>query len=219
MEEANQHILQHFKQRICECGAICIKIGNIWYGPHNCFEFNAEVSSELQEPEEVLLPDFIEVKAEEILDVEEEVEEEIEEDDVFCKDSEDDEEIIAIDDSDYVDDMSSEYEIQQNTKQNTQQNTQQNSHCNRTATGQWNLVSFVNKKQPHKQPSERATNRSKRTEQSSYVATSDAVHLTAEQISSRKCPICSKIIKNRQNLICHMNIHKGISHYFGINSM
>lgn len=198
--------MQHFKQRICECGAICIKIGNIWYGPHNCFEFNAE-GSEQQEPEELLLPDFIEVKAEEILDVEEEVEG----DDAFCKDSEDDEEIIAIDDSDYVDDMSSEYETQQDTQKNTQRDG--------TATGQWNLVSFVDKKQPHKQPSDRVANRSKRAEQSSNMTTSDSVHLTAEQISSRKCPICSKIIKNRQNLICHMNIHKGIPHNFRITSM
>lgn len=44
----------------------------------------------------------------------------------------------------------------------------------------------------------------------SYASLSEtSAGLTDEQLSSRKCPICHKIIVNKQNLICHMNIHNG----------
>lgn len=34
--------------------------------------------------------------------------------------------------------------------------------------------------------------------------------LTKDQLDRRQCPICLKVIINRQNLICHMNIHNDV---------
>lgn len=73
--EWNNHIIQHFKQKNCvECGNILIRVGDIWYGPHNsqtCDQgmLTTEIITEVQNTEEVILPDFVEVKAEEIYDV------------------------------------------------------------------------------------------------------------------------------------------------------
>lgn len=56
------------------CGKLLIRVGDIWYGEHNsqtCGQemLSTEIITDVQNTEEVILPDFIDVKAEEIYDV------------------------------------------------------------------------------------------------------------------------------------------------------
>lgn len=56
----------------CGCGETLICIGDIWYGPHtdsNCSAGKAHVISKVSVSNEPMLPDFIEVKQEEIVDI------------------------------------------------------------------------------------------------------------------------------------------------------
>lgn len=188
-EEITKHVLQHFKQNVCsECGEILIKIGNIWYGPHNCsFEI-----AEMHEPEEVFLPDFIEVKSEEIYDVDElEYIENDDYEDVYCEEK-----------------ISSEDDIGKFDEVNQNPNNKRASDV-----GQWSLGVISHKSMGIHKPKHNGSNGTKRSILPSAIA---FTHLTEEQLANRQCPICNKIIVNKQNLICHMNIHKGM---FPLKSM
>lgn len=194
-EEITKHVLQHFKQNKCsECGEILIKIGNIWYGPHNCsFEI-----AEMHEPEEIFLPDFIEVKSEEIYDVDElEYIENDDYEDVYCE-----EKISSEDDIDKFDKVVKTVADQNPNKKRA------------SDVGQWSLDVISHKSLGIQKPKHNGSNRTKR----SILPAIEFTHLTEEQLANRQCPICNKIIVNKQNLICHMNIHKGMFPLISINT-
>lgn len=162
-KEWNNHITQHFKQRKCrDCGETLIRVGNVWYSPHSshsCYSNNFQTESvvEAQQTEEVILPDFIEVKAEEIYDV---VEESEDDNDIFEETTE------ISNDGPASPDEAQPYSMKQLKK---------------------DISSNTSKEIPN-------------------VVTS----LTEDQLQKRACPICHKVIVNKQNLICHINIHNGV---------
>lgn len=192
-KEWNEHLLQHFQQRVCSgCGTKLICIGDIWYGPHidsNCCILTTEVSYET--PEEVILPDFIEMK-QEVYDAEDEITDVNEANDIF-----NDPQFV----SNEAGDESGTAPYSPNINQighNVEDETNLVFHMDQTngfAKRPYSLVEL--KKQ--KIAIETVPN---------YTILTSA-GLTDEQLSSRKCPICHKIIVNKQNLICHMNIHNG----------
>lgn len=163
-KEWNNHIIQHFKQRNCsDCGNILIRVGNVWYGPHTSHtcgtnsptETVVEMQTEVVEEEEIILPDFIEVKAEEVYDV---VDESDDDNDIF-EDSATSTEVHALSDD------AQPYSMKQLKKDMS----------NRTSTNTTLLTS-----------------------------------LTEAQLQKRECPLCHKVIVNKQNLLCHINIHNGV---------
>lgn len=158
----NQHIIQHFKQRSCpDCGNTLIRVGDVWYGPHTnqacCQNITTEIITEVQNTEEIILPDFVEVKPEEIYDVA--VESDVD-NDIF-------DEATAHSDAHTSSDETQPYSMKQ-------------------------LKKDIN------------------AEKSAAIPTTQLTSLTEEQLQKRRCPICQKVIVNKQNLLCHINIHNGI---------
>lgn len=168
--EWNNHIIQHFKQRNCQdCGNTLIRVGDIWYGPHNsqtCDHggmMTTEIITEVENTEEIILPDFVEVKAEEIYDV---------------VDESDDDNDDMIDDNDIFD------EAPTNSEDHT----------------------ALEEPQPY---SMKQLKKDVRLDKSIKKGGTQLI-LTEDQLQSRVCPICQKMIVNKQNLICHINIHNGV---------
>lgn len=161
--EWNNHIIQHFKQRNCsDCGNILIRVGDIWYGPHSGHTCDQSMTEVQYKPEvqEIILPDFIEVKDEEIYDV--------------VDDDDDD----SDDDNDIFDEAL----------------TYSDAHTSHEDTQPYSMKQL-------KKDVKLDKNIKKGTQLTS---------LTEDQLQSRVCPICQKMIVNKQNLICHINIHNGI---------
>lgn len=161
--EWNNHIIQHFKQQNCsDCGNVLIRVGDIWYGPHTGQTCGQNMTTEIKDVqstevvEEIILPDFIEVKPEEIYDM---VDESDDDNDIF------DESPINSDAHTLPDDT-----------------------------------------QPYSMEQLKKDVKSDKNIGKGTQLTS----LTEDQLQSRVCPICHKIIVNKQNLICHINIHNGV---------
>lgn len=136
-----------------------IRVGNIWYGPHTSHacgkNSSTETIIEVQHTEEIILPDFIEVKDDEMYDV--------------------------IDESDVDNDIFED-----------------------SATG-----SDVRASSDEAQPYSMKQLKKDVTSIENNENTTQLTSLTEEQLQKRVCPICDKVIKNKQNLVCHINIHNG----------
>lgn len=177
--EWNKHIIQHFKQRECEdCGKTMIRVGDVWYGPHTsqvCSQnITTEMSADIENTEEIILPDFIEVKSEEIYDV--------------------------IDESDGDgDDIDNEMD-------NVIDNGMENDDDNDDVAANIKKHPSRDEEQPY---SLKQLKKGTKLEVG-HGSTTQYVSLTEDQLKNRVCPICNKLIVNKQNLICHMNIHNGI---------
>lgn len=151
----------------------------MWYGAHS--QTNCRfVSTEIITDNEEISPDFIEIKQEEIIDMEEEI---FEENDIFSENiSTETDTAIELDEdsSSKINEISSDDELE----------------IIRTKSYTYSLESL-------------------KDAEKSFVkemigGNETSTSLTKEQLCSRTCPICEKIIVNKQNLICHMNIHKGV---------
>lgn len=209
-KELKDHTLLHFDQKNCDkCGTSLIRIGATWYSPHvssSCCANSTKSELEFQIPEEILLPDFIEIKQEEIFDVND-----ANEDDIF-----DDTEIID-DEEDVIhvseDNVSNDDEQFTTPAQNltiVEMNCDQCPLCNMTFKNQQNLIEHINQHNGFEAQPYSLTELKKQKNSTNQANEDILAGLTEEQLSSRKCPICHKIIVNKQNLVCHMNIHRGI---------
>ncbi|XP_031618757.1 zinc finger protein 189-like [Contarinia nasturtii] len=162
--ERNEHILQHFRQTICSgCLETLICIGDIWYGPHTgsgCCVATTEAT----------LPAFIEVKHEEIIDVDGNENCDDDAHDIFIE-SDSIENVIEDDSIGEV----AEDEMPPYSLDRLRGIGIENSFVRETIGGM-------------------------------EASTS----LTRKQLNDRKCPLCGKSIVNKQNLICHMNIHNNV---------
>lgn len=228
--ERTEHILQHFRQSICSgCGETLICIGDIWYGPHtesNCFTAKTDnIRSEVPVPDEVTSPDCIEIKQEEIVDIDDEDvvlsdfdEEEIivhhEGRNIFVENDRDenDSEDNATRSSTDEEQANEEQEIEKHNELSNMSGEEESTAEQQDVQYKVTLVHHQNKcigyKAEPRRLSENGTDDleiDKETIGGEEVSTG----LTREQLSKRKCPICGKIIINKQNLICHMNIHSG----------
>lgn len=141
------------------------------------------------------------MKPEEIFDVEDGNEEDDIFDDVLIDDTED----VTISETVHSEDVES-------SRHNSIARAEHNRCplCNKTFMNELSLIHHIKQHNgPNKQPysltelqiQKYSTDRGNETE---------SIGLTEEQLSSRKCPLCGKIIVNKQNLICHMNIHRGL---------
>ncbi|XP_055301267.1 zinc finger and SCAN domain-containing protein 2-like [Sitodiplosis mosellana] len=259
-----EHTLQHFRQAVCSgCEETLICIGDVWYGPHsasNCCKANTDAVSEVQVSDEVILPDYIEIKQEEIVDIdddEEEVrvydEEEIsihdEESDLFGEnelDENEPDEVDTIFDADedqaiaeqyHVPTISAENELTTDRKIETESTKKcfkivnkkfkvDLSNCKMTPIHHKNkCIGFKSEPRakklnhtPHEKKMIQTPQQQQEEKEDDLELTFDkemlggrevTLGLTQEQLNSRQCPICFKVIINRQNLICHMNIHSG----------
>lgn len=129
-----------------------IRVGDIWYGPHNCM-LTTEIITEVQNTEEVILPDFVEVKAEEIYDV--------------------------IDDSDIDNDIFDE------------------------------APSNVSDDLQHMPYSMKQLKKDVKLDKNKAKGTEQLTSLTEDQLQSRICPICQKMIVNKTpkfSFICYRGI-------------
>lgn len=242
--ERTEHILQHFQQSICSgCGDTLICIGDTWYGPHTDFNCCAANTDDAQIDNELMLPDFMEVKKEEIVDVEEQAEVvSVEEEEIYVHDEgsndilEDDELNEKEPDETFTMIIPDEeaanverYEASNNSsvdKTNVELATKIHNKCMDMNKGNQYKMTLIHHKNkcigfkavPNKKNPSTASviNGSEFMDSEpahdsfAYIHGEEVVtSLTKEQLSNRQCPICGKIIVNRQNLICHMNIHSG----------
>lgn len=184
----NNHIIQHFKQKNCMvCGNILIRVGDIWYGAHNsqtCDQgiLTTEIITEVENTEEVILPDFVEVKAEEIYDV--------------------------IDDSDVDNDIDNDVD-----------NDMDNDIFEEAPSNSADELPQPSDDLPQPYSMKQLKKDIKLTKNNPKGPEQQLTSLTEDQLQSRICPICQKMIVNKQNLICHINIHNGVSSYIIIISI
>lgn len=189
----NNHIIQHFKQRNCAvCGKILIRVGDIWYGPHNsqmCDQeiMTTEIITEVQNTEEIILPDFIEVKAEEIYDVVDD-ESDIDDNDIF------DEVLTNSDDDEVVTQQVAAAAPRRSTVPQRTTALQQSASVSASASRQ-----STDEPQPYsmKQLKKDVKLQTKNVKKAGETQ----LTLTEDQLQSRVCPICNKMIVSKQNLI------------------
>lgn len=209
-KEWEDHTLLHFNQKNCdECGTNLICIAATWYSPHNgssCCTNSTKPVLEVQIPEQILLPDFIEIKQEEIFDVEEENEDDIFNDTEIIDDEED---AIHVSEDNASNDNGEVTEASQNLTL-VETNFDQCPLCNMTFENQQSLIEHINQHNGFKAQPYSLMELKNQKDSTDQPAEDILSGLTEEQLSSRKCPICHKIIVNKQNLVCHMNIHRGI---------
>lgn len=258
----NEHTLQHFRQLVCSgCGETLICIGDVWYGPHtasNCCMANADALSEVEVCDEPL-PDCIEVKQEEIVDIDDEdglsdyIGEEIsindEESGIFA--GYEPAEHYSKADTDNEQSNEEQYQIENISNRNEyttdhEMKAESNSKCFKIVNKKFKVdlsnckmtpIHHKNKcigfKSEPREPKSKEIPRRRKLKQTtqkkemileekeeedvgSIVETESlgvemvTPGLTKDQLKRRQCPICFKVIINKQNLICHMNIHNAV---------
>lgn len=82
--------------------------------------------------------------------------------------------------------------------------------CNKTFTNEQSLIHHINEHNGFNAQPNSLTELKKQKRSNDSEFDTESIGLTEEQLSSRKCPICEKFIVNKQNLICHMNIHMNV---------
>lgn len=252
----NEHTLQHFRQVVCSgCGEMLICIGDVWYGPHtasNCCMANTEAVSEVEECDEPL-PDCIEVKQEEIVDIDDEdeqsdyISEEISISGVLAGYESAEHDTNAETDNEQTNEE--QYQMPNISNQNkfiTDHETKAESNgkyfrivnkkfkvdlsnCKMTPIHHKNkCIGFKSEPRETKSKESPQRRKFKQTSQRREVVVNEKEEenvgpiietesldgkvvvtpgLTEDQLNRRQCPICLKVIINKQNLICHMNIH------------
>lgn len=154
------------------------------------------------------------MKQEDIFDIEEEIGEE---DDIFDDEVIDDEEEEEKEEESDVEiietpNVNVEYPVNVNTMPHS--SIVQTEHnrcplCNKTFTNEQSLIHHINQHNGFNAQPYSLTELKKQKKSPDSGKEAESIGLTEEQLSSRKCPICKKFIVNKQNLICHMNIHRG----------
>lgn len=221
--ERTEHTLQHFRQSHCSgCGEILICIGDIWYGPHTSSNANTDITSEVEVLDEEVLLENIEIKQEQIIDIDGDDDDENDGDFEEVVNVYDGEE-ISIHDEDsnmFVEDDSDENETK--TYDDDEQATEEHNEIPNLSSKYVSIsddkltaTHHVYHKNKHivDKPVEKLIYRleylNKPTEMERLGGEDLPTALTREQLKKGQCPICGKIIVNKQNLICHMNIHSG----------